>query len=107
MPRKNEPGMPGEKGKTSGSGQVSRYIRSKSTGLVSWADVDGGRLVDMLAALQSAGDAAIFGSTRDGGVLVLTVCSGDERAKFYAATAQEMDAHIQDVTSSALSLAGR
>lgn len=107
MARKTEPGMPHDKGKTSGSGNVSRYAPKASATPARWADVDGGRLVDMLDALQSAGDAALLGATRDGGVLVLTVCSGDERAKYYAKNTQEMDAHIEEVTASAISLGGR
>lgn len=107
MAKNNEPGMGRAKGTTSGSGKTTRYSRDVPTEAPRWGDVDGGRLCDALDALQSAGDAALLGTTRDGGTLVLTVCSGDERVKFYARTATEMDAHIAEVCGSALRLSGR
>lgn len=106
MARNTEPGMGKPKGVTSGSGRTTRYNSVPTGKPARWGDVDGGRLTDMLDALQSAGDAALLGASRDGMVLVLTVCSGDERTKFYAKTAEEMDVHVAAVEASALSLSG-
>lgn len=46
-------------------------------------DVDPLGLHNAVAAVVSAGDAIMFARTRDGGCLVITVLSGDERKKFY------------------------
>ena len=107
MPRDNEPGQGKRKGTTSGSGKTSRYAPQAPTKPARWADVDSGYIQDALDALQSAGDALLLGASRDGSVLVATVCSGDERVKFYAKSPQEMDKHLVDIKEAAQGLAGK
>jgi hypothetical protein len=61
-------------------------------------------LQDVVSAIIRDGDAIMFGSTSDGGALVVTLFSGDERKKFYpdddssfrAALAQIGDAYMND-----------
>lgn len=91
---------------TSGSGKTTRYRPQESKGSLRWADVNPLILVDALDALQSAGDALLCGATRDGGVLVLTICSGDERTKFYCSSASELDKSLLDITTAAKGLSG-
>lgn len=107
MSSRREPGMPPERGKASGSGQKSRYSGARSTSPVRWGECDGSAVIACMDALQSAGDALLMGCSRDGNVLIITVCSGDERVKFYAKSAKEMNEHLFDITASALGLSGK
>lgn len=104
MTRKNEPGTPRAKGMTSGSGTTTRYRNRDNGAPARWSEVGGDGLIACLDAIQSAGDALLLGTSRDGNVLIATVCSGDERTKFYAKSASEMNQHLFDITASALGL---
>lgn len=88
---------PGKRQKTSGSGTKSRYAPRISGEPPRWGSVDAVSLVECLDALQSAGDALLCGTSRDGMVLVTTVCSGDERVKFFAKTVEEMEEHLAEI----------
>lgn len=46
-------------------------------------DVDPLGLAAAVAAVIGSGDAIMFGRTRDGGCMVITILSGDDRRKFY------------------------
>jgi hypothetical protein len=103
MPNANEPGVPkGSKPK----GYRSAYNRLTRKDPVRWGDVDAVTILDALDACQSAGDALLLGATRDGGALVITVCSGDERFKYYPTSILEAETTLVDITKSAKSLAG-
>lgn len=101
MARDWEPGMrkskPQEKGQTSGSGKWSKYRNSKPSGSMDWADCDATLLCATVSAIVLDGDAVLLGGTRDGGTLVLTLISGDDRLKFYAKSAEEMNGHLQEI----------
>jgi len=74
----------------------SRYARlandSPRKDAASWEDADAQELWRTVCEATSAGDALMFGRTRDGGALVLTVLSGDERVRNYATGAEEVSA---------------
>lgn len=86
-----------ERKATSGSGRWTQYNRPGTTGAPSWAEVDDLAMCQLVAEVTQDGDAVIFGVTRDGGALALTICSGDERGKYYAKTGTEMAAQIRDI----------
>jgi hypothetical protein len=56
---------------------------SASRRKVSWNDADPLNVIAAIAAIVDGGDAVMFGSTSDGGALVITVLSGTDRRKFY------------------------
>jgi hypothetical protein len=85
MARDWEPGMARPKGKNNGvEGRRSRYRTSTEDGNINWDAVDGAILLATVAAVTQAGDAIVLARSSDGGVLSITVCSGQERVKFYA-----------------------
>lgn len=103
MPNDKEPGVPrGSKPKA----YRSAYNRPSKKDPVRWGDVDAVSILDALDACQSAGDALLLGATRDGGALVITVCSGDERFKYYPTSASDAEETLVDITKAARSLAG-
>jgi len=97
MARNDEPGMPKAKKQTAGSGKWSKYQPAGVKGSADWSKVDEALILAALASITSEGAALLFGSTRDKGALVLTICDGDERVKFYATTHDEMNSHLRDV----------
>lgn len=97
MARDNEPGMAKAKKGTSGSGKWTKYQQTKSTTKADWAKVDEAAILLAITAVTKEGGALLFGVTRDGGVLSLTVCDGDERLKLYATTPEEMAVHLREI----------
>lgn len=95
--------IPSKNGKapTSGSGKRSKYTPRQVIGEVSWDASNPTLLTATVSALVEDGCAALFGRSRDGGTLVLTVCDGDERIKYYAASSQEMDGHLAGIFETA------
>jgi hypothetical protein len=103
MARNHEPGMPPPRNKTSGSGKWTKYTPKKEVVQVAWDEVNNALVSTAVAEVTRGGDALLFGATRDGGALVLTVCSGDERVKFYASTPEEMNSHLENIIATAKS----
>lgn len=72
----------------------SRYARMASDSprkdAASWEEAEAQDLWRTVCEVTSAGDALMFGRTRDGGALVLTVLSGEERVRNYASNAEEI-----------------
>lgn len=99
MPRGTEPGQPKAKKQTGGSGRWSKYEARQSEANPHWDECDMQAISATVQAVTSDGDAVLFGQSADGGVLVLTVCSGSDRRKFYAKSADEMNSHMHTVTS--------
>lgn len=83
--------------RTSGSGEKSPYTRTVSGNVTQWNDVDGDSIIDAIDAITRNGDAVLFARSSDSGVLVATVCTGDQRIKFYARTGEEMTGHLQEI----------
>lgn len=86
-------------GTTRGSGKSSPYKPNTGGRVTNWGDVDENVLSQCMDAITSNGDAALIGRSLDGGVLVLTVCAGAERIKFYAREGLEMTAHLQGIVN--------
>jgi hypothetical protein len=98
MARNDEPGMPKAKKPTSGSGKWTKYQRNYVKGDADWAKVDEALILAALSSVTAEGAALLFGTTRDKGALVLTVCDGDERVKLYASTREEMNEHLRSIS---------
>jgi hypothetical protein len=103
MARNHEPGMPPKKSATSGSGKWTKYTPKKTVEQVAWDECNSALIATAVCEVTRGGDALLFGATRDGGALVLTVCSGDERVKFYANAPEEMDTHLENIIATAKS----
>jgi phage tail sheath gpL-like len=86
---------------TSGSGQWSKYERKRAHTSITWGEVDAAAIGECVAAVTAAGDAILFGTTSDAGSLVITVCSGQRRIKFYATTAKEAAEHLAAIENAA------
>jgi len=50
-----------------------------------------------LSCVQAVGGAIVFGGTRDGGALVITVLVGNENEKFYCKNASECNDTLNDI----------
>lgn len=107
MTRVNDELANNKKGALSGSGQWSEYRQSPANGPVSWRGVDHAAITACLDGVTSNGDAILFGGSRDGSILVVTICSGNERAKFYYRSAEEAGAGLFDIASIAEKRSGR
>lgn len=74
--------------------RASRYSRLSvdkgPSAKASWEEADADALWRAVTAATDAGDAVMFGKTRDGGAVVLTVLSGDDRIRSYAHDASEI-----------------
>lgn len=85
--------------------RASRYSRvgapKPEAAKASWEDADADTLWRTIQEVTSQGDAIMFGLTRDGGAVVLTVLSGDERVKQYATGEEEIAALLQLVREAA------
>jgi hypothetical protein len=97
MARNDEPGQAKQRKGTSGSGKWSKYQPKSQNGELDWSKVDEAAILIALSNVTKEGAALLFGKTRDGGALVLTVCDGDERLKLYATTHEEMGVHLREV----------
>lgn len=73
---------------------ASRYARvaQKKPGAqeASWEDAEQETVWRVVLEVTTKGDAVMFGRTRDGGAVVLTVLSGDDRVRQYATGAEEI-----------------
>lgn len=83
----------------------SRYARlgtrSAPVARASWEDAEAETLWRTIQAVTDAGDAIMFGRTRDGGAVVLTLLSGDVREKAYATGPEEVASLLAEVLSAA------
>lgn len=84
-----------------GAGRYDRVARTAShKAAASWEDAEPETLWRTVAEVTAAGDAVVFGRTRDGGAVALTVWSGDERPKWYATGPEEIAELLQLVRES-------
>lgn len=84
---------------TTGTGKTSPYARSDNGRICDWGSVDSEVLAYCVDVVTRNGDALLLGRSMDGGVLVLTICAGTERIKFYAREGLEMSAHMQGISN--------
>lgn len=102
MARDNEPGMPSTRVGKSGSGKWSTYTgRPGGTKTADWSKVSEEALLGAISAVTANGAALLFGRTRDGGTLCLTLCDGDQRLKLYG-DANEMSVHLRELWDRAM-----
>jgi hypothetical protein len=102
MARDNEPGQPKRGKVTSGHGGIrSKYRNNVTDSAANWSYADASELLEAVHACTEAGDAIMFAKSRDGGVLVVTLYSGDERIKFYWSNQLEVSAGLQRITNDA------
>lgn len=90
-----------KKGVAGGSGQRSPYRVNENRSRVGWEVANATTLWQVVAATTRAGDAILFGGTRSGDILVCTVCSGEERIKFYWSTASAVEEGLQEIIEAA------
>lgn len=97
MARDNEPGMAKPRKGTSGSGKWTKYDAKKPVTVIDWDEVNVSGISKTVQVVCRDGDAVLFGKSYDGGVLVLTICSGTDRRKFYGKSVAEMESHMHDI----------
>jgi hypothetical protein len=68
--------------------------------VATWEEADAETLWRAIAAVTDAGDAIMFGRTRDEGAVVLTLLSGDERIRQYATGVEEIAELLRAVRES-------
>jgi hypothetical protein len=101
MPRENEPGVGKADGGRTGKASWTKYTKKAADTSVSWDEVEPGHLGALVHAVTRAGDAVLFGKSRDGGTLVITICAGDERIKFYASSREQAESLLLELIHSA------
>lgn len=89
-------------GKRTGGGKWERYTNRPVGEALRWADVSPAVISAAVGAVTASGDAILFGRTAAGSTLVATVCSGDERIKFYAGSVAEATQKLEEITATAL-----
>lgn len=97
MSAPREPGMPKASKRSDAGSKWTKYQPGNVGPKIAWDEVSYPQIGEMVAAVTRDGSALLLGTTRDGGALVVTVCAGDERIKFYASTAEEVASMIQNV----------
>jgi hypothetical protein len=65
------------------------------------AEADSSVLLTAIASVLLAGDAILFGTTRDGGAVAMQLFSGDTTDKVYAASRPELEDALRAITAAA------
>lgn len=103
-PATNDEGVASMAGGKSGPGGAGRYDRvarrPARAASATWEDAEADTLWRTVCEVTAAGDALTLSVTRDGGAVVLTVLSGDERVREYAHNADEIAELLQLVRES-------
>lgn len=93
--------MVGGKSASVGAGRYDRVTRRAARAAsATWEEADADTLWRTICEVTAAGDALTLSITRDGGAVVLTVLSGDERVRQYAHGAEEIAELLQLVRES-------
>ena len=101
MARDNEPGQAKQAGKKRSESKWTKYQPAPRENQCSWDEVSSSMIGEIVGAVTRGGDAILFGTTQDGGALVITICSGSERIKFYGSTEAEISTMMQRVLAAA------
>lgn len=101
MSSQREPGMPAGKKKSADGSKWTKYQPKKAANPLSWDEVSAPLIGELVGAVTRDGAAILLGTTRDGGALVVTVCAGDERIKFYASTPEEVASMLANLIATA------
>jgi hypothetical protein len=67
-----------------------------------WTDANPLELLDAIAGVTGAGDAIVFSRTSDGGALVVSVLSGNDRRKFYPDSADAIGHALRQIAAAYL-----
>lgn len=103
MKAQREPGVPNAaQAKTNGSGKWSKYTSRRKSTQVHWGDVSPNSVLEALSVVTDSGDALLFSRSRDGSILGVTLCTGEDRNKIFARTAEEMEAELQELAQAYL-----
>lgn len=97
MARDDEPGMGKAKGTKNAKSKWTKYTPTASTKACFWEEISAPLIGELVGCVTRDGDAILLGTTRDGGAFAITVCSGDERIKFYARSSDELAKIITDL----------
>jgi len=90
----------GKQGSNSG-GRYGRVSRAQSKAVkATWEDAAAEDLWRCIWKVTDAGDALTFAKTRDGGAVVITILSEDERVKQYATGPEEIATLIAEIEAS-------
>jgi len=101
MSQHTEPGMPKGSKRNGAGSKWTPYSRREAKQKIAWDEVSAPQIGEVVAAVTRDGSAVLFGTTRDGGALVVTICAGDERIKFYASDPQEVADMIANIIATA------
>jgi hypothetical protein len=97
MANETEPGMPRNKKPTKAQGKYSKYQARTSDVKATWSAVDEALILVALTNVTDDGAALLFGTTGDGGALVLTIYDGGVPVKLYARSSEEMNDHLRKI----------
>lgn len=76
------------------------HLSTKATEVKTWwNDADESAIGDCVKKVLDAGDAILFGRTRDGGAVRIILMSGDEKASEYVTSAEQLTTYVGLVTS--------
>lgn len=103
MPNNNEPGIAKARSSSAGAGKWQRYQQKQSHSEVEWGVVSAQLIGELVQEVTRSGDAVLLGTSRDGGTLVITICSGDQRIKFYASSAEQAESQLRELIAQAKS----
>jgi hypothetical protein len=101
MPNNNEPGIAKARSSSAGAGKWERYQHQQSHSHLEWGVLDAKLIGELVQEVTRSGDAVLLGTSRDGGTLVITICSGDQRIKFYASSAEQAESRLQELIAQA------
>jgi hypothetical protein len=93
--------MPKANPATAGSGKWTSYAPKEPASRIAWDEVDAALVGELVQEVTRGGDAVLFGQSRDGGTLVVTICSGAERVKFYSSASDECESQLRDLIARA------
>lgn len=81
------------------SGYQGKYKskRGRVREVLSWSKVKPARIHALVTACGDNGGACMFGATRDGGALSVTVLWGNDKAREYISSYDEVDPVIDDL----------
>lgn len=81
------------------AGKWDRVAPSDAVHSVLFDDLKDAAFGPAIANILSGGDAVIFGATRDGGAIAITILAGTDKRKIYAADADELDRVLKAIAS--------
>lgn len=83
------------------NGRWGKWADRGMAGAVQWSGVDSAVKSDAIDAVTALGDGILFGSSADGGVLVVTVYSGGQAHRKYAHDAEEAEILLSSIIKTA------